>query len=934
LVHIGSVAGTVVATVSQGFVSIMGQVGYSGDRLSGKVTLVATDEATARDITLAKPTAGGDVPIELPGPDKPAKPGKRAFCGWGQLTFRVTDWLAGSATVIINSKGQATIVGEIAPPKEFILFEQKEWDKRLFKLEIKAGYGIPVVGQVGVYANISLNAIATVGPGKLYNIKLSGVYSTDPRVAKNLTIEGTLNISAFAGLKLRAEAGFFVTILAHDIKVGAGLDATAGVRGYVEATPRIGMREKAPGGKREYFIQGHLEIAAQPVLGFSGDLFVTLDTPWWSPLSDKTWKWPLFSLEYPLPGEFGIGADVDYVLGSKQWPTIEFGEVNFDSSKFMSDIMNDNTDKGGGKEQKKKGDWGEGLGAKGKGGAKNKGGAGKTPGDINDDLGPIGEEETFSDGKETHRLWFEQKGATATLMMASSSPGRADRKLAAYKESILLLYEGDQGKANTLLQEALAHLKTVGDEATQLAAMKLATRKAREVYESNKDKPRKRSRQKGKDGGKELAKKVKADEQSLRDPVSKLALLLLEVAFKPIHRTARMHKGEESIDIANDRDHAGLQLGKVKSAQKLSDAAAAGPLSVGKNKAGRNFVKSVHDKATKIESRIGKAKTRFGKINAGVYKTLEEPADELQKLIASLGNTMKVRNLQRLLTVPIEKMPPVEPVQFPVSPAKLLAKAKKRKKRWLYRDTFIEEMRRQVELQNRGLNELSVDRWVFQINLYSLDRKRFLQMDHSARIEVLDELKLRAESALETTRTRQGQLKAALEAVNRALAATSAGIPAAPSEATVAEVTGRTGGEKQYREQLKRVTLERMKEAGLKKKEQLGIFERILKSQKQWKAIAGNASQLVILHNPDQVGGGYDFFPPPPDPPTDPRDENAWLTYIEKLLEHVGPRDVNSKIGGEWPRQIGAAYKRVTAVVPQESYPINKMNLPLEVRET
>ena len=50
--------------------------------------------------------------------------------------------------VIVNSKGQATIIGEIAPPKEFILFAQKDWEKRLFKVEARGGYGIPVVGQV------------------------------------------------------------------------------------------------------------------------------------------------------------------------------------------------------------------------------------------------------------------------------------------------------------------------------------------------------------------------------------------------------------------------------------------------------------------------------------------------------------------------------------------------------------------------------------------------------------------------------------------------------------------------------------------------------------------------------------------------------------------------------------------------------------------
>ena len=69
LVKLGGLSGSVTAQLARGFVSVMGTVAYSGDRLSGSVTLVATDEATARDVTLKKPQ-GGEVPIELPGPHR------------------------------------------------------------------------------------------------------------------------------------------------------------------------------------------------------------------------------------------------------------------------------------------------------------------------------------------------------------------------------------------------------------------------------------------------------------------------------------------------------------------------------------------------------------------------------------------------------------------------------------------------------------------------------------------------------------------------------------------------------------------------------------------------------------------------------------------------------------------------------------------------
>jgi hypothetical protein len=220
-----------------------------------------------------------------------------------------------------------------------------------------------VVGNVFVFANIGMDALAKLGPGKLHQIKLDGKYSTDPEVARSFTVSGTITISAFAGLRMRAEGGAGVEILSHDIKVGVGLDALAGVRGYVEATPSIGMREVGDptARKTEFFIKGHLELAAQPFLGLSGDLFVELDSPWWSPAPDKKWTWPIGSLEYPLPGEFGIGADLDYVLGSPNLPEIKFGRPAFDSSKFITDLVNDHVPPKRTGEQEKPGTWKEGA---------------------------------------------------------------------------------------------------------------------------------------------------------------------------------------------------------------------------------------------------------------------------------------------------------------------------------------------------------------------------------------------------------------------------------------------------------------------------------------------------------------------------------------------------------------------------------------------
>jgi len=380
-------SGEIAAKFQEGVLDVKGMVGYSGDRLSGSLMLVMTDKKTADNFATAQLGGAKAEDAALPA-EVPAAEGKgpRGMAGMGTLTFNMTEWFAGSVNVIVDGKGFVTVVGKIAPPKEIILFQQKDYSKELFKLEARAAYGIPVLGNVFVFANMALIAMAKVGPAKIHKIEVAGTYSNNPDVAKEITLSGSLNMSAYAGLRLRAEGGAGLELAGHDLKVGVGVNADAGVKGYVDARPTIGYRD--PG---EFFFKGHMEIAAQPFLGLSGDLFVELDSPWWSPLPDKKWTWPIGALEYPLPGEFGIGADMEYVLGSGKVPEVSFSEAKFDGTKFMTDLVDDHVPpKSGAGDKEKQGKFVDGgaaqaapaagapppAGAAGKPGAATAGGAG------------------------------------------------------------------------------------------------------------------------------------------------------------------------------------------------------------------------------------------------------------------------------------------------------------------------------------------------------------------------------------------------------------------------------------------------------------------------------------------------------------------------------------------------------------------------------
>ncbi|MGA5818134.1 hypothetical protein ACPC54_09775 [Kitasatospora sp. NPDC094028] len=372
--------GTVTAALAGGVVDVRGSVHYANDKFDGEVTLVATDEQNATRLT-GEQVAAAQAKAAAPKPSVPAaeeapgggapqaagpRPGPRVVVGWGTVNVQLAEWLSGEALVVVDHHGDVTLVGKITPRMTRPLFEQKDWVRPLPKLEVRALYGVPLVGNVFVFANVGLELLAKLGPATLDRMELTGTWSTKPEVLKDFGVTGTLNVSAFAGIRLVAEGGAGVELLGHDIKAGVALNALAGIRGYVEATPRIGYREIADpkaGKHGEFFIGGHLEIAAQPFLGLGGDLFVALVSPWWSPAPSHRWTWPLFQLEYPLPGEFGIGADVDYVLGSGKVPEVQFGEVAFSADKFMTDLMNDHVPKKSGRDDRKAGTWHEGPGA-------------------------------------------------------------------------------------------------------------------------------------------------------------------------------------------------------------------------------------------------------------------------------------------------------------------------------------------------------------------------------------------------------------------------------------------------------------------------------------------------------------------------------------------------------------------------------------------
>ena len=343
--NIANINASLLVEYLAGTVTIQGTGKIQSEKFEGSITLLVTDKARSKQMMNA---ALGLETMEQQNTDpkkaKPKTPRNQVLAGWGEVTATITPWLQGNAKIGIDAAGHVTIVGEIAVPSEVQIMEQRGKKVELFNVEISAGYGIPLVGQAFLFASVGMFVNAGFGPLVLKNVGFTGTYSTDPSILQKFQITGTLGINAFAIVGLQAEAGVGITIIGHDVKAGVNVSAGAGLQAYAEATPTLQYQEKkAPEGGKvgESRIKGHFEAAAQLFLQLSGSLFYELDSPWWSPAPDTREDFPLGQVQYPIGESMGIGADLDWLIGSPDIPEVKFSPVQFDPDKFTADIMGD-----------------------------------------------------------------------------------------------------------------------------------------------------------------------------------------------------------------------------------------------------------------------------------------------------------------------------------------------------------------------------------------------------------------------------------------------------------------------------------------------------------------------------------------------------------------------------------------------------------------
>ena len=342
--NIQKLNGIVEIKYNAGIVDIKGEIAYKDEQFDGKLSIVLTDYETAMNLAFSQLEPSEIASLSKIVTDS-NKAGERALVGFGIVNFALNEYFNGRVKVILDGEGYITVIGKLSPETEIPLFEpikpEKEYEEPLFEYQIQ--YGIPLLASIGIGIKMGVFANWMVNPATLRNLYVEGVYSTNPKLENNrYTIGGNLNVSAMARAGLSLKVFGFGELLDHKLEVGLKLEAFAEIKGYLDAGLILGKRELVDNPeKSEYFINGKVLMAAQPSVGLSSSFFIDLDSPWWSPVPDNKWEWPLSSYFLPVSEGFGIEMEIDHILGSGSSPNVTFNPHSFDPEFFLDTVTED-----------------------------------------------------------------------------------------------------------------------------------------------------------------------------------------------------------------------------------------------------------------------------------------------------------------------------------------------------------------------------------------------------------------------------------------------------------------------------------------------------------------------------------------------------------------------------------------------------------------
>jgi hypothetical protein len=324
---IPGLSGTIAGTYADGAFLAEANLSYERGLAKGTVKLGLTNRTLD--------------PAGLPtGP--PAKDGSLTVYGEGVVTLSVTPWLQGTVGLKLSPKGQIEVVGKVAMPPQFIVFDDRKVDREI------ASYGIdlPIVGvavagqRIGIFATIrgGLSISAGFGPGQLRNVALEVTYSPEKPDQTTVQGTGTFAVPAHAELRLKVDGGLGAGIPVVSATAGVSIYGEVGVAGEASAaaalnwTPATGIVLDARG-----------EIFVEPKFRFGIDAFVDVTADLWlTEIELYHRKWKLAAFEYGSNLRFGLAFPLHYESGKPfelSFDQIQWTYPQINASDLLGGLM-------------------------------------------------------------------------------------------------------------------------------------------------------------------------------------------------------------------------------------------------------------------------------------------------------------------------------------------------------------------------------------------------------------------------------------------------------------------------------------------------------------------------------------------------------------------------------------------------------------------
>lgn len=281
-----------------GALTLEGTAAYTADRVSGNVTVGATNRAIGADGT----------------PSGPAGEHFTAY-GSGSLTLRVTDWLQATATVRLTPAGEIEVVGRLELPSAVDVFPRKAINKNLFTaptIQIPL-FAIPLGPRsIGLVATINggLDFEASVGPGQLRNV--FGQIEFNPSHPENTRISGGAQfvIPAHAGVTLHADLGIGLSVAAASVTGGIEIRGGLGLEGEASASADLAW---SPTTGFEFNALGQIDVHPKFTFDVNALLRASLDLGVTS--LSKEWRHNLAAFSYGPDIQLGVSLPVHYKDG-------------------------------------------------------------------------------------------------------------------------------------------------------------------------------------------------------------------------------------------------------------------------------------------------------------------------------------------------------------------------------------------------------------------------------------------------------------------------------------------------------------------------------------------------------------------------------------------------------------------------------------------